>query len=71
MIKRVVELDGIRGIAIAMVIVWHFFTCLESDIAAGSFLACIPKLTTLCYSDVLAQPPFDGIDCAPGAMRIM
>jgi peptidoglycan/LPS O-acetylase OafA/YrhL len=36
---RIPELDGIRGIAIIMVLVWHYIACQEKILVQGTFLS--------------------------------
>lgn len=39
MSQRIRELDGIRGIAILMVIIWHYITCQPKDLTPGTLLS--------------------------------
>ena len=43
--KRIRELDGIRGIAILMVLVWHYFTCQDKTIPKGGVLSHLQLIT--------------------------
>lgn len=50
---RIRELDGIRGIAVLMVIIWHYFTC-EADLSqAGPLIS---------YSFLAASQFWSGVD---------
>jgi peptidoglycan/LPS O-acetylase OafA/YrhL len=52
--KRIPELDGIRGMAIAMVIVWHYFSApsIANGFPAGSALAYLQAACRLSWSGV-------------------
>jgi peptidoglycan/LPS O-acetylase OafA/YrhL len=52
MSARIKELDGIRGLAILMVLVWHYWTCLIQVPGTGSPLAWFCLLTTAFGSGV-------------------
>ncbi len=52
MSERIKELDGIRGLAILMVIIWHYITCLNPPMELGSFWAYLYFPTTLFWSGV-------------------
>ena len=52
MSKRIKELDGVRGIAILMVMVWHYFTCQWSPADSGSLLWYLQHSTIACWSGV-------------------
>jgi len=43
--QRIRELDGIRGIAILMVLVWHYFTCQDKPMTEGGWLSHLQRLT--------------------------
>jgi peptidoglycan/LPS O-acetylase OafA/YrhL len=49
---RIPELDGIRGLAILMVLVWHYFSCLLGSVERGSGTFFIQRLCTLAWSGV-------------------
>ncbi|MDE0838744.1 MAG: acyltransferase, partial [Kiritimatiellae bacterium] len=49
---RVRELDGIRGIAILMVLIWHYITCLPKHLVPGSIFKDLHTLTTAFWSGV-------------------
>jgi peptidoglycan/LPS O-acetylase OafA/YrhL len=48
---RVPELDGLRGVAILMVLVWHYFVCLVRP-DPGTFLAHLKRALHFCWSGV-------------------
>src|ERR1700675_5176478 len=52
--KRIPELDGIRGMAIAMVIVWHYFSApaIANGFPEGSALAYLQAACRLAWSGV-------------------
>ena len=52
--KRIPELDGIRGVAIAMVIAWHYFSgpAGANGFPAGSALAYLQSAASLAWSGV-------------------
>jgi peptidoglycan/LPS O-acetylase OafA/YrhL len=50
--KKVPELDGIRGLAIAMVVFWHHFCTLPLDIAPGTPVGYLYKSTSWFWSGV-------------------
>ncbi|MDQ8187180.1 acyltransferase [Pelagicoccus sp. SDUM812002] len=52
MTKRIKELDGVRGIAILMVVVWHFVTCRPKELMPGSLLYNLHVPTTAFWSGV-------------------
>lgn len=43
--QRIRELDGIRGIAILMVLVWHYFTCQDKVVPKDGLLSHLQLLT--------------------------
>jgi len=47
--KRIVELDGIRGVAIGLVLVWHYMTC---QVPRGSPVHALASATRLTWSGV-------------------
>lgn len=50
---RIRELDGLRGLAILMVLFWHYFGCVEKpDLGAGSPLGILSFIASLCWSGV-------------------
>jgi peptidoglycan/LPS O-acetylase OafA/YrhL len=51
-VKRVPELDGIRGIAISMVILWHYFNCQLGDLPPQSPIGELAKVTSWSWSGV-------------------
>ena len=51
--QRIVELDGIRGLAIIMVWVWHYFGALPKNV--------IPD-TVLSYANIAATLMWSGVD---------
>lgn len=53
MSQRIRELDGIRGIAVLAVFVWHYFTCLKpADVPQGTLLDYLLKSTYWCWAGV-------------------
>jgi len=50
--QRVKELDGIRGIAILMVLVWHTLSCYRDDLSPGSVLHYLQMPTRFFWSGV-------------------
>lgn len=49
---RIKELDGVRGVAILMVILWHYVACLITEEDKGSFLYYLSRPTVLFWSGV-------------------
>ncbi len=49
---RIPELDGVRGIAILMVLIWHYFPCQTSVIEPGSLLSYAYVATAQCFRGV-------------------
>jgi peptidoglycan/LPS O-acetylase OafA/YrhL len=49
--KRITQLDGIRGIAILMVLVWHYFCC-QVQVQKGSPLALVNLALSRTYTGV-------------------
>jgi peptidoglycan/LPS O-acetylase OafA/YrhL len=50
--KKLPELDGIRGLAILMVLIWHYFNCANPDLAVGSMVAYAYKMSAWFWSGV-------------------
>jgi peptidoglycan/LPS O-acetylase OafA/YrhL len=50
--RRIQELDGIRGIAILMVVVWHYFTCLGKSPESGFGVQIAQSITSCFWSGV-------------------
>lgn len=50
-VKRISQLDGVRGIAIILVLIWHYIPC-QIDVEPGSSLASIDYLLGLTWSGV-------------------
>jgi peptidoglycan/LPS O-acetylase OafA/YrhL len=50
--KKVAELDGIRGLAIAMVVFWHHFCSLPLDVIPGTPVGYLYKATSWFWSGV-------------------
>jgi peptidoglycan/LPS O-acetylase OafA/YrhL len=50
--SRISELDGIRGIAIIMVLIWHYIACQEKDLVQGSVLSMLHFPTKYFWSGV-------------------
>ena len=50
--SRIPELDGIRGLAITMVLVWHYFNCLTGPVERRTATFIASRLTTLAWSGV-------------------
>jgi len=50
--SRIPELDGIRGIAIIMVLIWHYISCQEKDLVQGSVLSMLHFPTKYFWSGV-------------------
>ncbi len=49
---RIPELDGIRGVAILMVLVWHYFCCLTGPLERGTAAFYASRIATLAWSGV-------------------
>jgi peptidoglycan/LPS O-acetylase OafA/YrhL len=49
--KRIAELDGVRGVAILLVLIWHYFTCQAAAESRSIFAYCV-KATRLTWSGV-------------------
>ncbi|MFP6876218.1 MAG: acyltransferase [Roseibacillus sp.] len=49
---RIRELDGVRGIAILMVLVWHYVTGVEKEVAPGSLVEGLLQPTGVFWSGV-------------------
>ena len=49
---RIPELDGLRGVAILMVLVWHYFSCLIGPVERGTAVFLASRLATLTWSGV-------------------
>ncbi len=50
--KKIPELDGIRGLAILMVIVWHYFNCQLGALGVFSGFGNFARATSWCWSGV-------------------
>jgi peptidoglycan/LPS O-acetylase OafA/YrhL len=50
--KRSLQLDGVRGVAIALVLVWHYFACELAVATPGRFLSRALVATRLAWSGV-------------------